>query len=187
MSRPDNGTPSPPLRQETSNLSDYTVESTSTFVNTPSTAPTPGSPVHHRTGYRRLASFNNQDTAYHGPQHSPQSSRNLQEHGLGIKNLKALPSASMAGRNSPDNPAQGNPLLSPPLLKPQREYKPLQGPMTERHGEWEDYTPKSDPYQPFVADSETENLHRDTTVPTVHSFEPPGTYSICLISLLPHD
>ncbi|KAL8936954.1 MAG: hypothetical protein Q9216_004669 [Gyalolechia sp. 2 TL-2023] len=174
MSRSGEDIPSlPPLRQHTPNLSDYTVDSSTTFFDTPSTAPTPGSPVHHRTGYRRIASFNDQDTAYHGPEPSPRPGRNLQEHGLGIKNLKPLPSP--AEQSSTETSASANPLLSPPLLKSQREYKPLQATITEGHGDWEDYAPRSDPYQPFVADSETENLRKQTTAPTVQSFEPSGT------------
>ncbi|KAL8827537.1 MAG: hypothetical protein Q9170_006979 [Blastenia crenularia] len=176
MSRPADDTPSPLLRQETSNLSDYTVDSTSTFVNTPATAATPGSPVHHRTAYRRLVSFNDEDTAYHGPEHSRQSSRNLQEHGLGIKNLKPLPPASPAGRSSPDTPASSNPLLSPPLLASRREFKPVNTPITEGHSDWGDYTSRPDPYTPFIADPETESLRKQTTAPTVRSFEPSEPY-----------
>lgn len=155
-------------------LSDYTADSTTTYVNTPSTAPTPGSPVHHRTGYRRLASFNDQDTAYHGPQHSPKPSRNLQEHGLGIKNLKPLPSPSRAGLGSPETPGSRNALLSPPLVQSRREYKPVDDQTREDNGDWDDYTSRADSFQPFVADSETERLHRQTTAPTVQSFEPLG-------------
>ncbi|KAL8760297.1 MAG: hypothetical protein Q9184_003392, partial [Pyrenodesmia sp. 2 TL-2023] len=165
--------PTPLLRQETSNLSDYTVDSTSTFVNTPSPAArTPGSPVHHRTGYRRLASFNDADTAYHGPHHSPSSSQNLQEHGLGIKNLKSLPSPSRSGLSNHDPPSSANPLLSPPLLQSGREYKQVNR-ERESDGDWDDYTSRPDPYQPFVASAETEQLRRQTTAPTAQSVDPP--------------
>ncbi|KAL8718600.1 MAG: hypothetical protein Q9225_004285 [Loekoesia sp. 1 TL-2023] len=177
---------SPSLRQETSNLSDYTVDSTSTFVNTPTTAPTPGSPVHHRTGYRRLASFSDQDTAYHGSEISPPSHKKLQEHGLGIKNLKPLPSAASPGHSNPDTPASASPLLSPPLLQSRRKYKPLQSPVTEGPGDWEEYTPRSEPYQPFVADSETENLRQQTTAPTIQSIEPSGTNRISFVYRISH-
>ncbi|KAL9599061.1 MAG: hypothetical protein Q9219_004095 [cf. Caloplaca sp. 3 TL-2023] len=168
MSRSGGDEPSPLLRQETSNLSDYTVDSTSTFVNTPATIPTPGSPVHHRTGYRRLVSFNDQDTVYHGPERSPEQGDRQQEHGLGIKNLNPLPSpsptitASPTGRRRSGTSASANPLLSPPLLQSKREYKPLQTPITEGHGEWEDCSSGPDPYQPFVADAETEDLRKQT-------------------------
>ncbi|KAL9011317.1 MAG: hypothetical protein Q9173_003827 [Seirophora scorigena] len=162
------------LRQKTSNLSDYSVDSTSTFVNTPSTAPTPGSPVHHRTGYRRIASFNNQDTSYHGPDHSPKPSRSPREHGLGIKNLNPLPSPSPSqlGFTSPDPSASAKPLLSPPFLQSRGEYKPVEGQIREENGDWDD--DRADPYQPFVADSESENLRKQPTAATVQSFEPPG-------------
>ncbi|KAI4198263.1 MAG: hypothetical protein LQ346_002803 [Caloplaca aetnensis] len=168
--------PTPLLRQETSNLSDYTVDSNSTFVNTPSPAATPGSPVHHRTGYRRLASFNNEDTAYHGPRHSPNSSQTIQEYGLGIKNLKPLPSSSRASPGGPDAASSANPLLSPPLLQSIREHE-QDDRGREDNGNWDDYPSKPDPYQPFVANSDTEQLHRQTTVPTVQSVDPRGTQS----------
>lgn len=167
--------PTPLLRQETSNLSDYTVDSTSTFVNTPSPAATPGS-VHHRTGYRRLASFNNADTAYHGPRHSPSSSQTLQEYGLGIKNLKPMPSPSPAGLSSSDAPSSANPLLSPPLLQSRSEHKQVDR-ERESDGDWDDYTSRPDPYQPFVASAETEQLRNQTTAPTAQSLDPQGTQS----------
>lgn len=176
MSRSGDDIPNLALRQQTSSLSDYTVDSSSTLVNTPSIAPAPGSPVHHRTGYRRIASFNDQDTAYHGPEPSPRPGHNLQEHGLGIKYLKPLPSP--AEHSSPELPASANPLLSPPSLQSRREYKPLQATTTEDPGDWDDYAPRSDPYQPFVADSETESLRKQNTAPTVQSFEPSGTDTI---------
>ncbi|KAL8943583.1 MAG: hypothetical protein Q9211_000937 [Gyalolechia sp. 1 TL-2023] len=178
MSRSGEHIPSLPLRQQTPNLSDYTLDSTTTVVSTPSTAPTPGSPVHHRTSYRRIASFNDQDTAYYGPEPSPRPGRDAQEHGLGIKNLKPLPSASAAEHSSPETATSANPLLSPPLLQSRREYKPLEATITEGDGGWGEYAAKSDPYYPFVADSETENLRNQTTAPTVQSFEPSGTETI---------
>ncbi|KAL8972230.1 MAG: hypothetical protein Q9197_002873 [Variospora fuerteventurae] len=163
-------TAKPPLREQPSNASDYTVDSTSSFVNTPTIAFTPDSPVHHRTGYRRVASFNNQDTAYHGPDHPLKPSRE-QEHGLGIKNLKALPSSSQASLSGPDAPASAKPLLFPPFVQPRREYKPAGEQIREENGNWDGYT--TDPYQFSVASSESQHLREQTTAPTGQSFEPP--------------
>ncbi|KAL8650605.1 MAG: hypothetical protein Q9210_003727 [Variospora velana] len=171
----------PSLRQKPSNASDYTVDSTSTFVNTPSIAPTPGSPVHHRTGYRRVASFNNQDTAYHSPDHSPKPSRD-QEHGLGIKYLKALPSPSQAGLSNPDAPASAKPLLFPPFIQSRREYKPAGEQIRDENGNWDGY--RADPYQPFVASLESQHLREQPTAPIVQSFEPPGNWlAISILAL----
>lgn len=172
-------TTNPSLRQKPSNASDYTVDSTSTFVNTPSIAFTPDSPVHHRTGYRRVASFNNQDTAYHGPEHPLKPSRD-QEHGLGIKNLKALPSSSQAGLSGPDASASAKPLLFSSFVQPRQEYKPAGEQIREENGSWDGY--RTDPYQPSVTSSKSQHLREQTTAPTVQSFEPPGMHfdSPCL-------
>ncbi|KAI4197897.1 MAG: hypothetical protein LQ350_005656 [Teloschistes chrysophthalmus] len=150
----------PTLRQQPSNLSDFTVDSTSTFVDTPATAPTPGSPVHHRPGYQRLGSLNEQDTAYHGRQIS-------QEHGLGITNLNSLPSSLPQARSTPGAPASANPLLSPPLLKSQIGYKRLDDdPIQEGDEGWEHDASQNEPFQPFRADSETESLRKQAPAPT---------------------
>ena len=169
--------PSLPLHQEASNISDYTVDSTSTFVDSsPATAPTPGSPVHHRPGYRRIASLSGQDTAYYGPERSPNRVEDLHEHGLGIKNLKPLPSASLDGRSSPSTPALGNPLRSPQTRQSQNAHRSWDDdPLTEGNEEWKDDGPRTEPFQPFVADAETESLRKHNPAPTVESFEPPGT------------
>ncbi|KAL8764724.1 MAG: hypothetical protein Q9194_006878 [Teloschistes cf. exilis] len=150
----------PTLRQQTSNLSDFTVNSTSTFVDTPATAPIPGSPVHHRPGYQRLGSLNEQDIAYHGRQIS-------QEHGLGIANLNSLPSSPPQARSTPSAPASANPLLSPPLLKSQTGYKRLDDdPIQEGDEGWEQGASQNEPFQPFRADSETESLRKQAPAPT---------------------
>ena len=165
--------PSLPSRQETSDLSDYTIDSGSTFLDSPNSAHA-GSPIHHRTSYRRLASFNGQDTAYHGLDQSPRPSRNLEEHGLGIKNLKPLPSQIGVGSSGP--PSSANPLLSPPLTQSRQDYQPVVDHTKENNGDWGDYTSRADPYQPFVAEPETERLHKQTTAATVQSFEPLGMH-----------
>lgn len=174
--------PSLPLHQEASDISDYTVDSTSTFVDSPpATVPTPGSPVHHRPGYRRVASLSGQDTAYHGPERSPNRLEDLHEQGLGIKNLKPLPSASPGGRSSPSTPASGNPLLSPQTTRLQNAYRSWDDdPLSEGNEDWDENVPRIQPFQPFVADAETESLRKHTPAPTVESFEPPGT-SNCLL------
>ena len=164
----------PPLRQETSNLSDYTVDSTSTVVNTPSSVHTPGSPIHHRTSYRRLASSNDHDTAYHGLDNPPKPSESLQEYGLGIKKLKALSMPSHTALSSPSTPPSVHPLSYPPLIQSRRDYQLLSDPNKEDNGEWVDYPSEADSRQPFVADSENEGLRNQTTAPAVQDFELTG-------------
>ena len=166
---------SPSLHQATSDLSDYTVDSTSTVVETPQTAVTPGSPVQHRPGYRRIASINDQDTAYHGSEDLSQHSDASRSFGLGIKNLERLPSPT----GTPATPGSANPLLSPESAKFHKAYKPLDNdPILEANEIWDENVSRAEPFQPFVADSETEALRSRPTAPTVQSFEPPGTVRI---------
>ena len=165
---------SPPLPQETSNLSDYTVDSASTVVNTPSSVHTPGSPIHHRTSYRRLASFNDQDTAYYGSDNLPKPSESPKEYGLGIKNLKPLSMPSQTALSSPSTASSVHPLSYPPLIQSRRDYQLVSDPSKEDNGEWVDYPSEADPSQPFVADSETEGLRNQTTAPAAQNYEPTG-------------
>lgn len=176
---------SPHLRQETSNLSDYTVDSFSTFVDTPATGPAPGSPVHQRSGYRRVASFNDQDTAYHGPKDPRHPSGSLQGHGLGIGGVKALsplPSASPATSKSQGTPASIDALLSPPFApsppsaQSQTVYRQFEDPIREDYDTWQHDGSGAEPDQPFTADSESESLRKQPPAPTVQSFESSGRW-----------
>ncbi|KAI4237703.1 MAG: hypothetical protein LQ349_001645 [Xanthoria aureola] len=166
---------SPSLPHETSNLSDYTVDSNTTFFDTPATAHTPGSPVHHRSGYRRVASFTEQDTAYHGPEDSRQRSGSVQGQGLGIKNLKPLPSASPGDSSNFGTPSSSNALLSPPFartpppLQSYTSYRQSEDPIREEADAWHNNGPAAEQHQPFTADSETESLRKTTHAPTVQS------------------
>ncbi|KAL8766624.1 MAG: hypothetical protein Q9209_006641 [Squamulea sp. 1 TL-2023] len=168
---------SPLLPQETSNLSDYTVDSNTTFIDTPATGPSPGSPVHHRSGYRRVASFNDQGTASHGFEDVIQPSGSTRGHGLGIKNLEALPSSSPGDSSAFSTPASTNALLSPPFARsppsaqPQTKYRQFEDPIRESRDTWQDNGPGAEPYQPFTADSETESLRKANHAPTVQSSE----------------
>lgn len=169
---------SPPLPQETSNLSDYTVDSNSTFFDTPAAALTPGSPLHHRSGYRRVASFTDQDTAYHGLEDSKQPSASIQGQGLGIKNLKPLPSSSPGDSSNFGTPSSNNALLSPPSarspppVQSQTSYRQFEDPIREASDAWHNNGPAAEHHQPFIADSETESLRKTSHAPTIQSFEP---------------
>lgn len=175
---PPKSSASPPIPHETSNLSDYTVDSNTTFYYTPTTVPSPGSPVHHRAGYRRVASFNDQETAYHGPEDPGKRPATIQVGRLGIKNLKPLPASSPGESIVFASPPSNSALLSPPFarspppLQSQTSYRQLEDPIREEHGDWQDDGPATEYYQPFTADLETESLRTTTHAPTVQSLEP---------------
>ncbi|KAL8840047.1 MAG: hypothetical protein Q9176_004069 [Flavoplaca citrina] len=175
---PPKSSVSPPIPHETSNLSDYTVDSNTTFYDTPNSVPTPGSPVHHRVGYRRVASFNDQETAYHGPEDPGKRAATIQGQGLGIKNLKPLPASSPGESVLFGSPPSNSALLSPPFarspppLQSQTSYRQIEDPIREGHGDWQDDGPATENYQPFTADLETESLRKNTRAQTVQSFEP---------------
>lgn len=157
----------PPLQQENSKTLDYTVNFNSAFVVEPLAALSPGSAVQHQSGYHRITSLSEQDTAYYGPEHFPHPSEDIHQHGLGIK-------ASPGDRSSPVTPASTSTLLSPPPAHSQSPYGPVDnGPKLEGNRVWEDNISMTESYQPFVADLETESLRKNTTAPTLQSFEPP--------------
>ncbi|KAL8991164.1 MAG: hypothetical protein Q9169_007932 [Polycauliona sp. 2 TL-2023] len=170
---------SPPLPRDTPNLSDYTVDSNTTYYDSPATVPNPGSPVHHRAGYRRVASFNDQDTEYHGSHEARDRSPSIQGQGLGIRDLKQLPSPSPAGSSAFGTPASNNGLLSPPFARSpppaqsHTSYRQFEDPTREGQVPWHATPPAEESYQPFQAESETASLRKTTThAPTVESFEP---------------
>lgn len=164
------------MQKETSNASDYTVDSTPTFIETPEIGFTPDSSVQQRPGYRRVASLGEQDTTYHSPEHWPQSSEGSCGNGLGINNLQRLSSALPGGGSPPATPGSSNPLLSPQAAHSQRAYRPPDhDPMSVGNKAWMDDASSTDPFQPFIANSETETLQKQTTTPTGLSFEPSGT------------
>lgn len=170
----------PPQFQEIPDFPDYHVDATS--IETPTSALTSGSPFKHRPGYQRIPSINEQDTAYHGPKQEPQHDEQPHDHGLGIKILKRLPSASPQ-RSTPSTPASSNPLLSPDSARSHKAYRPLESDaIREGHGDWRDNDYKTEQYQAFVADSETQSLRRDGRAPTVQSFEPSGRLACSLFS-----
>ncbi|KAL8668020.1 MAG: hypothetical protein Q9168_007108 [Polycauliona sp. 1 TL-2023] len=169
---------SPPFPHDTPNFSDYTVDSNTTYYDSPSTVLNPGS-VHHRAGYHRVASFNDQDTAYHGGSDNRQRSASVQSQGLGIRDLKPLPSPSPADSNAFGISAANSALLSPPFARSppppqsQTSYRQFEEPIREGQVPWHTTGPAEEPYQPFHADSETASLQKTTThAPTVQSFEP---------------
>ena len=183
-----------PLRTETSNLSDYTVDSNSTVVQSPDTPRSPSSPVHHRPGYRRIASLTEEDTAYHVGQHSRHVSESAlgtwtqgYGQGLGIRNLKSLPETSAArvpigSKSNPSTPGSAKSRLSPSSGQFQRGYNSLNSPIAEDSDTWEDNGSKASLYQPFAAESEEESLRKQPSVPATHSFEPSGKKILVALS-----
>ncbi|KAL8713151.1 MAG: hypothetical protein Q9220_002672 [cf. Caloplaca sp. 1 TL-2023] len=164
-------TTTPPLPPDSSNFSDYTTDSTSTYVGTPGL--TPGSPVHHRAGYHRVASSNGHDTAYYGPNGSPHQKESLEGQGLGIRNLDPLPSASPTGKRSHDASVSNTFLLSTPSSQSRKGYTGTEDPILEGQEGWEDNVSRADPHDAFVAGADTESLYKQASAPVAQSNGPP--------------
>lgn len=150
------------LRPEGSTISDMSMESSSTFVASPS-PPSPPSSIHQRPGYQRVASSQEQDISYHG-------AHNIDEDtGLRIQNMKGImpgPSIeiSYSSESTPALPGSAGFLLSPSLSRSgKKSYSPL-GNTPEEETE-EAFYPggrarSESLYRPFTTDSETEDLQR---------------------------
>ncbi|KAL8949757.1 MAG: hypothetical protein Q9222_004156 [Ikaeria aurantiellina] len=162
---------SPPLPPDSSTFSDYTTDSTSTYVDTPGL--TPGSPIHHRAGYSRVASFNDQDSAYYGPDGAFDQRKSSEGQGLGIKNSNPLPSASPTGKRSRGASILNDVLLSPPSSQVRKGHVGMEKPILEGHEGWkEDDISKPEPHEAFVAGPETESLHKQAATLTKQSNGP---------------
>ncbi len=120
------------LREEPSNISDYSVDSVSTLV------PSPPTPYQYRPNYQLIPSVpEGEDIAYKGADYGPQNAnieRTFSERsggfGLGINledrrvSLPRVPVGSKSNpesKSSPATPAPYDPLLSPPLNEGHRQ------------------------------------------------------------------
>jgi hypothetical protein len=128
------------LREEPSNISDYSVDSTSTL------APSPPTPFQYRPNYQLIPSVpEGEDIAYKGADQSPQNAnigRTFSERsggfGLGINledrrtSLPRVPVGSKSGnpesKSSPGTPAAYDPLLSPQINDGHRQRMGGMGP-----------------------------------------------------------
>ena len=176
------GTPDdriPSLRQEPSNLSDYSVDSNSTVVGSPP------SPIQHRVGYRRVSSLGGRDFSYMGAGASHQEVDNVRGdsyvRGLGIENMKSARQASIqrvpvGSKTEPNTPQPADPLLSPPSNQRGQSIAPNVDHQTQYDPENFSFNRFSTPslFQPFSAGSESESLHKKNLSPSIRSYEPLG-------------
>ena len=175
---PDDRPPS--LRQEPSDISDYSVDSNSTIVASPP------SPIQHRAGYRRVPSLGGgRDCSYKGARASPQEDENVGQNssarGLGIENVNSAQRASMqrvpvGSKSESTTPLSADALLSPMSAQLGQPYTHNMDHRTE--GDQEDFsfgafsTPSLS--QPFSANSEGESLHKKNMSGSITSYDPSG-------------
>ena len=175
----------PSLRQEPSNLSDYSVDSNSTVVGSPP------SPIQHRAGYRRVSSLGGQDLSYMGAGASHQGAddarRSSYARGLGIENVNSAPRASVqrvpvGSKSEPNTPQPSDPLLSPPSAQLGQSFGPTMDHRTQGDPEDFSFAQFSTPSlsQPFSAGSESERLHKKNLSASIRSYEPSG---MCIPSI----
>ena len=144
------------IRPEESTPSDFSTDSTSTYV----ASPEPLASVHHRPTYQRVPTMQEEDISYHG------AARGNEPDGLGIHDLKAAtqgPSIeiSFSGDDSPAPPPSDGYLLSPSLSRSSKKYQSLgNSPEDEEAFDSDGRSRSPSLYRPFTADSETETLRR---------------------------
>lgn len=162
----------PTLRPEASDLSDLSMDSSSTFV----TSPSPAASVHHRPGYQRVPTLQEEDISYHGAANEPE------DRGLGIQNLKGAaqgPSiqVSPSGEDGPAVPGSAGYLLSPTLSRSSKKsYRALQDTPEDEGDHYPDGRSRSPSlYTPYAANSESETLRRVRASSTLSPYGPTGT------------
>lgn len=170
------------LRQERSNLSTYSLDSTPTIVASPP------SPIQHRAGYRRVSSVSGEDTSYGGAGTLHLGGDNFEDdgpgQGLGIANVEPTRRVSVArvpvgSKSDPSTPRSGDPLLSPESALGRRDFRALGDQVGDQAEDDREGLPNNESapslFQAFTAGSETESLHRNHPSSTsIRSFEPSG-------------
>ena len=137
------------LRQPSSHLSDYSLNSNSTLVTSPT------SPPLHRHGHSREASATEEDTSGHGAGVSQQSG-----YGLGITNFTEQKRASITrkpveGRSSSTKSLSPDLLFSPTSAARQRETR-----FVDEHEDNIHNDSDVPSHQPFAANSDLEPLDK---------------------------
>lgn len=135
------------LRQPSSHLSDYSLNSNSTLVTSPS------SPPFHRHGHRRATSVADEDASDHRADVPQQDG-----HGLGISSLNEQKRVSITGKPVESKSSSINP-GSADLLSPMSAYRPGE----DRRDDEQDENLHSDSnlssHQAFTASSDHEPLY----------------------------
>lgn len=176
------------LRPERSDLSAVSMESSSTFVASPS-PPSPPHSVYHRPSYQRVPTMQEEDISYQGSR-----SMGDEDHGLGIQNMKGATQRptieiSHSGEDSPAIPGSAGLLLSPSISRSSRKsYRSLSD-TPEDETEAAFYPggrAKSESlFEPFTANSESETLRRSSRS-TLSPYGPTGKMPHPLFHLLGH-
>ena len=167
------------LRQPSSHLSDYSLNSNSTLVTSPS------SPPLHRQGHLRANSNGEEDTSVHGACGSQQDG-----HGLGISSLNEHKRVSITRKPVEHQSSFGSPGFADLLLSPISAYRSGE----DRFDEDQEENPRSgfspESHQAFRSNSDREPL-RESFSPTDVDFEcrmkkPPenGRSSCLAVSIL---
>ena len=156
------------LRQPSSHLSDYSLNSNSTLVTSPS------SPTFHRRGHLRAISE---------PEENASDNENVvsqqEGHGLGISNLNgkkraSIPRKPVGNKGNSVNPGSGDLMLSPLAADIGGDDSPSLKEDFDDGTEENHRTPSNlSSHQPFTANSDHERLHKGG-YSTVHAFEPSG-------------
>ena len=141
------------LRQPSSHLSDYSLNSNSTLITSPT------SPPLHRHGHSRENSATEEDTSGHGAGVSQQSG-----YGLGITNINEQERASVIrkpveGRTSSTKSLSTELLLSPISAARQREIR-----FDDEHEENVHNDSDVPSHQPFTANSDREPLDKRSSL-----------------------
>lgn len=162
---------------------DYSVGSTPTLISSPL------SPIHHRSGYRPIAALPQEDTAYAGAQTRPDRDMvggsyraRAENHGLAIENLDTQPIVSISrvpvGGRSPRVVSMGaDSLLSPSSTRLGRDSsQSLNKEFEDEMGDLGRSRSTSRLYQPFMADSELEDLNKRNPADTIRSSDSPSMW-----------
>lgn len=174
--------PAPTLRHESSIVSDYSVDSSSTVIGSPP------SPIQHRAGYRRVSSMGGFESSHKGAEASyregSDESRSYTR-GLGIDNLNGAQQASVqrapsGSKREARTPNSTDTLLSPPSAQFGLSYTRN---IDERaHDDSQDFsfsqfsTPSLS--QPFSADSEFESLNKKNASPSLRPHDASGMWTV---------
>jgi hypothetical protein len=174
--------PPPTLRHESSIVSDYSVDSSSTVVGSPP------SPIQHRAGYRRVSSVGGVDFSYKGAETSYREGNveaRSYARGLGIENVNSVQQASVqrapsSNRREAHTPKSTDTLLSPPSAQLGLSY--TRDTDERAHDDYQDFsfsqfsTPSLP--QPFSADSEFESLNKKNASPSLRPHDSSGMWTI---------
>ena len=134
------------LRQPSSHLSEFSINSNATLVDSPP------SPTLHRHGYRRTNSAVEEASSDHGaalPQHDG--------HGLGISILNEQKRVSIARKPVPSQSSPGSADL---LLSPMSAYRPGEDHFDEDREETLHSDPNPSSHRTFTPNSDCEPLHK---------------------------